>query len=519
MFPRCKRRIRPLDTALMLRAMIIASELGTTWSGDQEQQNTFAKLLDDYGLKSGGTLRDRNSGGSRTYEAQFRSLGLLYNNGEKLALTHAGEDLVALENTTQTLQRQILKYQYPSAYSLGRNVRIDPEIKVRPFTLLLRLAMDQDLNGLSDRDIMIPVVFGHNDTKLQECKDLILKARTIGIENVIPNTGLIRTTKTESNSYEKRLKDIKDIANTFKNVLQGVGLIDLKTAAGETRIHPRPGVMAMVDQTINQPFVDFKNKPEDQATLEYGKRYGAVKDTRRTFMPSCAPDLYTKESLILQRFKESVELPMSDSILRKFVNEMQKEFSMNPETIHEILKPVLLDSNKYALANLVELSRGGLQTAEAFERAIERIFESEFGYEAEWAGRRRAGPKRVGGYADIYVIETARNICGIIDTKSMETYDLPHADYAKMLHTYIPSVHEIYQSREERVQIGFIAYISHLIKPSAIGRAQSIYDKCSIPVALCSAYGINNMREDRNFYKDPSNVTTKLSEHSVVFLS
>ena len=267
MFPRNKRRIRPLDTALMLRAMIIASELGTTWSGDQQQQNTFAKLLDDYGLKSGGTLRDRNSGGSRTYEAQFRSLGLLYNNGEKLALTHAGEDLVALENTTQTLQRQILKYQYPSAYSLGRNVQIDPEIKVRPFTLILRLAMDQDLNGLSDRDIMIPVVFGHNDAKLQECKDLILKARAIGEENVIPNTGLIRTTKTENNSFEKRLKDIRDIANTFKNVLQGVGLIDLKTDSGETRIHPSPGVMTMVDQTMNQPFVDFKNKPEDQATL------------------------------------------------------------------------------------------------------------------------------------------------------------------------------------------------------------------------------------------------------------
>ena len=519
MFPRNKRRIRPLDTALMLRAMIIASELGTTWSGDQQQQNTFAKLLDDYGLKSGGILRDRNSGGSRTYEAQFRSLGLLYNNGEKLALTHAGEDLVALENTTQTLQRQILKYQYPSAYSLGRNVQIDPEIKVRPFTLLLRLAIDQELNGLSDQDIMIPVVFGQNDSKLLECKDLILRARANGVANVIQDTGHIRTTKTLGNCYEKRLADVKDIANTFKNVLQGVGLIDLKVDAGETRIYPRPGVMAMVDQTMNQPFVDFINKPSVQATLEYGRRYGALKDTRRNFMPSRAPELYTKESLILQRFKESVDLPLSDSVLSAFINEMQEEFSISSDNVREILKPVILDSKTYALANLIELSRGGYRTAEAFEKAIEKIFESEFGYKTEWAGRRRAGIKRVGGYADVYVIETDRNICGIIDTKSMETYDLPHSDFAKMLNTYIPSVHEIYHSREELVKIGFVAYVSHLIKPSAISRAQSIYDKSSIPVALCSAYGINNMREDRKFYKDPFNVTAKLSENSVVFLS
>jgi hypothetical protein len=198
---------------------------------------------------------------------------------------------------------------------------------------------------------------------------------------------------------------------------------------------------------------------------------------------------------------------------------MQEEFSIPSDNVREILKPVILDSKSYALANLIELSRGGYRTAEAFEKAVEKIFESEFGYKTEWAGRRRAGIKRVGGCADVYVIETDRNVCGIIDTKSMETYDLPHSDFAKMLNTYIPSVHEIYHSREELAKIGFVAYVSHLIKPSAISRAQSIYDKSSIPVALCSAYGINNMREDRKFYKDPFNVTAKLSENSVVFLS
>ena len=72
MFPRNKRRMMPLDTALILRAMVIASELGTTWGGDQNQQNEFSKLLEMHGLKAGGDQRDSNPGGSRTYEAQMR---------------------------------------------------------------------------------------------------------------------------------------------------------------------------------------------------------------------------------------------------------------------------------------------------------------------------------------------------------------------------------------------------------------------------------------------------------------
>ena len=54
MFPRNKRRMPPLETALILRAIVVASKLGTTWGGDQEQQKKFTKMLEDYGLKKKG---------------------------------------------------------------------------------------------------------------------------------------------------------------------------------------------------------------------------------------------------------------------------------------------------------------------------------------------------------------------------------------------------------------------------------------------------------------------------------
>ncbi len=259
MFPRNKRRMVPLDTALILRAMVVASELGTSWVGDQGQQNKFSELLEKYGLKGGGNQRDDNPGGSRTYEAQMRLLGLLYKDTDTntLKLTQAGEDLVNLQEPTKTMEFQILKCQFPSSYSLARNVGIDRSIKIRPFVFLLKLAADQDLNGLTDKDIMVPVVYGRQETDFQKCKNLILQLRSADFPAVIPDTSEIRTTKTQSASYDSRIRDIKDIANTFKNVLQGCGLVDLRYVGEETRIFPRKGIMDMVSEVEAMPYIDF----------------------------------------------------------------------------------------------------------------------------------------------------------------------------------------------------------------------------------------------------------------------
>ena len=75
MFPRNKRRMPPLETALILRAMVVASELGTSWGGEQVQQDKFSRLLEEYGLKKGGNQKDQKSGGPRTYESQMSLLG------------------------------------------------------------------------------------------------------------------------------------------------------------------------------------------------------------------------------------------------------------------------------------------------------------------------------------------------------------------------------------------------------------------------------------------------------------
>lgn len=513
MFPRNKRRMVPLDTALILRAMVVASELGVTWGGDQGQQNQFSKLLEEYGLKAGGDQRDAKPGGARTYEAQMRSLGLLYksSSGGTLKLTQAGEDLVELIEPAKTFEYQILKFQYPSSYSMSRNVDLDRSIKIRPFLFILQLANDPEINGMSDKDIIVPVVHGRSAESFEECKQLILKMRKDGADSVVPDSTLIRTSKTLNSTYSQRMEDISSIANTFKNVLQGSGIADLRDVDGDIRLFPRHDIRARITEISQLPLVDFLNLPEEQATLKYGTRFGAIKDTRRTFMPSKNPELITKSALIYQRFLDDVDLPVTQVEVNEFVVRMSKECQLPRDEVLSALSPILANADHYTGARLIELSKGGLSTAEAFEKNVAKIFEVDFGYSAEWTGR--AYRQRTGGFMDVFVVEIDRNVCGIIDTKSMKVYDLPHQDASKAITTYIDAATELYGSRN--LELKFVAYVSHLIGSGASVRAEEIYRAKGVPVSLMSSYGLNSMRDDREYRGAASKVTHRLSENPV----
>ena len=518
MLPRCKRRVRPLDTALVLRALLVSSKLGKDWGGAQKNQDQFGKILNDLGLKVGGKIKDAKSGGSRTYESQLSLLGLIFKeNTGSIELTKAGEELVGLADPAATLEHQILKLQYPSIYSLSRGVGIDPSIKIRPFNFILRLASDPDLEGLSDRDIIIPIIFGRNDDSFTLCKEKILKLRAFGVKAVIPDDKTIRTARTKKKRFDERIVDINNIANTFKNVLQGIGMIDLRMVGNEVRIFPKVEILPKIATANLKPYIDVLKLPPEQSALQFGLTRGSTKDTRRTFMPSVNPDLFSKNSYILERFMERVYLPVDQSAVDIFVNEITHDLNISREFVLSALDPVLSNPDQYIGANLIELSRGGMKYSTEFEKNVRNIFEFEFGYnEALWTGlRKRDNPDSVGAYMDVFVVELGRNKCGIIDAKSMsrDSYALPHADYAKAVTTYIPSVRELFDKRD--LDISFVAYVSHLISKGASTAANKIFDEKKIPVSLISAYGLNNMRSNPIFKMNPAAVTNHLSKEPV----
>jgi hypothetical protein len=510
MFPRNIRKITPLNTGLILRALIAASERGSSWVGKQGNQDLFAKLLDDYGIKKGGKLRDAGSGGSRTYEAQMRALGLIYKAEDgALKLTQAGEDLANLRNIAETLQYQMMRFQFPAPYSQGPMVNIDPSIKIRPFLFLLQLAGDPELNGLSTKDIAVPVVRGRNHSSFNQCKELILKGREHGLESVITPNDPIWTSRTTGNSYEDRMADILDISNTFKCALEGTGLIQIRYIGNEKRFFPAPGVAGAIAKMAIPPFIDFENLPLFQASLQYGTRIGAVKDTRRIFMPKANPEMLTKSAVILRRFTSTIRLPVYQQEVDQFIEEMKRDFGASRNLVLEAIEPIIQDPEAYIGSSLIDLSKGGSKTAEEFEKTVCHLFDREFGFTADWTGRKPR-PGKVGGYMDVFVVETGRNKCGIIDTKSTDSYDLPHDDVAKALSTYIDSAAELYGSAT-KLELSFVAYISHLISPGAEERARRIYDDKNVPVSLISAYGLNSMRSDNRYLNHPEEVTDRLS--------
>jgi len=515
MFPRNKRRIRPLETALFLKAMVVASKLGSTWSGNQNQQNQFAELLEKYGLKGGSKQRDANSGGARTYAAQLSFLGLLYKDPETgISLTQAGADAVELKDLANTFIWQILKVQYPSLYSTGRNVNIDPCIKLRPFVLLLDLMQDLTLKGLTDVDMMVPVVFGQSPSAYDECKKKILLARKDGIASVLPDGEYIRTAKTlKDTQYTKRLEDIKDIANTFKNVLQGAGMIQEQVIEAEIiRWFITPSIVPLLKEVKELPLVDFERLQPLQAQLQYGLRKGAVKDTRRVLMPDTLPFLDTISGVIYQRFLDMIDLPATQKDIDAFAKDISQQMGITRQDVIKALHPILNNSATYVNQRLIELSKAGTpREAEAFEKHVAKIFEVDFGYTSTWTGRQKR--KGIGGFMDVFVVETDRNKCGIIDAKSTNIYDLPHDDMAKAITTYIDGASELYGSKN--CELSFVAYISHLIAPGAELRAMNIYKTKRIPVGLISACGLNSMRENPFLKGKTSAVTNRLSADPV----
>jgi hypothetical protein len=498
-----------------MRAFFVASDNGKAWTGQQEQQDKFSALLDQYGLKKGGKLRDNQSGGSRTYIAQLALLGLIFKDAQKFYYpTLAGLDLLDSNEIVKTLQYQLLKLQYPSTYTLSRGSAIDAKFQIRPFFFLLRLAADPEIEGLSDEDICVPIIFGENDKCFQKCKDLILDGRKNGFQSVIPNGLELQQTSNRTNVHSELLESLKsEVANTFSNYLDSTGLAVRRYVDSVNRIFPHQDIAELMAEVESKPLIKFIGQTENQADLQFGNRRGAFKDTRRDFKPQL-PVLDSVSGFIFNRFLSEVGLPTSQTKIKEFADTLAKEFKVSHNDVLDALSPILSNHDYYSGVRLLELSKGGHETDLEFEQAVTRVFEIDFGYdEAKWTGAIQGKDHK--RYMDVFVVETGRNKCGIIDTKSKSrgAYDLPIQDRLKAYEIYIDGARDFYGNRI--LDLSFVCYVSHQIATGAEKQAMKIYEKKNIPVSLVSAYGLNWMRENSQFHKNSSAVTDYLSKAPV----
>ena len=135
---------RKLNSVPEVLACCAGVSLHSEWQGNIYTHLAFEKALEDSGLKRVGERRDQRGGGGRTYYAWLSSLGLVFTHeatGQTM-LTLAGEAIVDGKDPVGVLRNQVLKYQFPSPFSLSpasSKVRVHERFKIRPFRFLLKL--------------------------------------------------------------------------------------------------------------------------------------------------------------------------------------------------------------------------------------------------------------------------------------------------------------------------------------------------------------------------------------------
>ena len=112
---------RKLDSIPEILSCFAEVSLDCEWQGNVYSHLAFEEALERRGLKRVGERRDQRGGGGRTYYVWLSSLGLVYKDEKsgQSKLTEAGEAIVQGRNPEQVLSGQVMKYQFPSPFSMS----------------------------------------------------------------------------------------------------------------------------------------------------------------------------------------------------------------------------------------------------------------------------------------------------------------------------------------------------------------------------------------------------------------
>lgn len=280
MFPRNIRSITPLKIYQILTVLMKCSDL--EYKNKQDQGYIYA-MLDDAGIKKKANVKDENPGGMRTYYAQLETLGLIYESSKgDFRYTIAGQELADGNDMQDILQYQLLRNQYPSAYGLNQNVKMDPRLKVKPFLFIITLLHDERLDYyLTCTDIIIPVVYGHNDDCYDICVKKILKRRVShdSIESIFDN--FLLDLYTPRSGMGKNINNVKDIANTAKNYLEACGLlVSSGKVDGELKYKFDSRFEGVYRKLKDEPFLACEKKEDEESFQRAYGRYLSDSDTR-----------------------------------------------------------------------------------------------------------------------------------------------------------------------------------------------------------------------------------------------
>lgn len=475
---------------------------GKPWEGNRSLQITFETELERNGLKRRGdhTERDRGRGGSggRTHAAMLYSLGLFFTYKdraeaeEEVHLTLAGQALVDQQDALPILRRQVMAYQFPSAYSVG--IHLDERFKLRPFVLLLRLLKDDDLDRyMTDAEIaacVVPYGESHSAKAAKDIKERILRFRSDGMSSLesgfAERFGLAGSRTLRDHVYKSDGK-LGAIANTVAQWLRYTGYA--QEARGEdfgraerTVTAMNPNMIDAIDAAIDEwsgsvdALSHLRSAPDGyqrhRAAAAFQRTYGrtpgdqkdqrAIGQLRGTSEKTRITGQVTA-SLVHLYAAEPVRA-VTDDVIQAVVNHSGLPAGTVRTTLHELIRSPQEGLSQF-LDRYQQMAFSGTDEAIAFEQATASVMRDVFGLQAKHVGQG-------GRLPDVEVWND--DWLGIVDTKAYAVYDLPSDHQLRMQTSYIPRYRENRTDDSALPELSFYIYVAGGLASSFNGKLAKI---------------------------------------------
>ncbi len=450
---RPKRKLNSVPDVL---GVFAEEALGQVWAGERDSHLTLEDALEKSGLKRAGERRDQTGGGGRTYRAWLASLGLLfYQTGtKKLCLTLAGEAIMNGAPPVKILTQQVLKYQFPSSFSVGRGVQVNGRFKIHPFWFLLRIIADKRVQYLTQEELA-RIVCVEAENESDACYDHIvarvLEYRERGTACLQPDFCTAYAPSRGQVNPEHPYSHLDDLANTLMNWLDYTQL----TYHNMGKIRIIPDRAADVAAIIAQP-LPFIGRPNDEEYFQ--RRYGLTPDRQKDTRNLNESQTVTAQMIAEHRVKQdfiacSLKEPIS-GITADLVDRLAERTGIVPQLVREVLEKNYPHGSIGAfMTSYFEMAYKGTEECRDFEAATAKIFADVFGLQSTWLGSAWSGKE----VPDV-LLTGAGGWQAIIDTKAYSTYTLPTTQRDRMIHHYLPDLGHTYGEPDR--ETAFFAYIA-----------------------------------------------------------
>ena len=447
---------RKLDSIPEVLATFAEISLNQAWTGQRGTQMSFEEKLEQAGLKRVGLRRDQSGSGGRTYGAWLESLGLIFHQRTtgNIKLTLAGEAIMSGDSPVEVLKYQVLKYQFPSSFSLSRGVQVSTRFKIRPFRFLIKLLDDSRIEYL-EQDEIAKIIAVDAENESDKCYESVvnhlLQYRSHGDECLEPDFFIKYKPSRGNVNPNHPFSHLQDMANTMINWLEYTQLAKRDEEKHLVILDEKRDEVKYI-LANNPAFID---RPEDHEYFQrkYGLDPKHRKDTRNLEKTQTITARIIAEQKIKNAYiKASIIRPIT-GITVDLITEIVNSTGIEPILVESVLSKSYPHGSIGAfMSSYFEMAFKGTEEAVGFEKATTELFKDVFGYNAIHLGQ--TGSKSA---PDILLVSDSEGYQAVIDNKAYSKYSITGDHHNRMVRNYLDRISN-YSSYE--YPIGYFSYIA-----------------------------------------------------------